>query len=97
MHPTTRMSNLSTLTDEQIIAKMLLTAPPHVSKHRQADREGLHIRGRCFVADNSSIKKRMRAWRRQAALEQAHAGHQYFGTKENLMHAEHYNGLGYSA
>lgn len=55
---------VSALSDAQLIAQMLRSAPPHVSKHRQFDKDGWHIRGRCFIAENSSIKKRMRAERR---------------------------------
>ena len=46
------------LTDTEITSRFRLRAPKHVSKHRN---QRNMQRGRCYVADNSSVMKRMRA------------------------------------
>jgi hypothetical protein len=54
------------LTDAELLRHLFGPPVPHVSKHRQFDKDGKHIRGKCIINDNSGIKKRMRAWRREA-------------------------------
>jgi hypothetical protein len=49
------------LSDKDIVAHLTLRhTTPHVSKHRQYDKDGKRIPGNRRLAENSSIKKRMR-------------------------------------
>jgi hypothetical protein len=49
------------VSDTELLGHLaLLRTRPHVSKHRQYDKNGKHIPGARTLADNSSLKKRMR-------------------------------------
>jgi hypothetical protein len=49
------------LSDKDIVSHLTLRhTTPHVSKHRQYDKDGKHIPGKRRVTEHSSIKKLMR-------------------------------------